>query len=180
MGGERELGDEIVSTASCTGWPESQLFPVVERTVPDVVAVMVSAWDLGNRRWDDGALLRPDDPAYRLRLFDTYLRLVDDLVAAGASRVAFIREPVPNVWWGGTVTEQNDPSRHAVLAEVHAEVAEARPDRVRVIELAEWLSENGLDVDRNVRPDGVHLAPEAATAIASEFLGEQLLRAALV
>lgn len=179
MGGERLLGDEIVSTASCDGWPEAQLFPVVERARPDVVAVMMSAWDLSDRRWDDGELLRPDDPDYRARLLDTYTRLVDDLVAAGAARVAFIREPVPNVWWGGTVTDEDDPGRHAVLAEVQAEVASARPDHVRVIEFATWFSDAGLEFDRDARPDGIHLAPDAAVSITEAYLGEQLIRAAL-
>ena len=180
MGGDRLLGDEIVSAASCDGWPEAQLFPVVERARPDVVAVMTSAWDLADRRWDDGELLRPDDPEYRARLLDTYTRLVDDLVAAGAARVAFIREPVPNVWWGGTVTDEDDPGRHAVLAEVQAEVAEARPDHVRVIDFASWFTDTGLELDRDARPDGIHLAPDAAVAITDAYLGEQLIRAALV
>jgi peptidoglycan/LPS O-acetylase OafA/YrhL len=180
MGGDRLLGDEIVSTASCDGWTEAQLFPVVERTRPDVVAVMTSAWDLADRRWDDGELLRPDDPEYRARLLDTYTRLVDDLVAVGAARVAFIREPVPNVWWGGTVTDEDDPGRHAVLAEVQAEVAAARPEHVRIIEFASWFTEAGLELDRDARPDGIHLAPPAAVSITDEFLGDQLIRAALL
>jgi peptidoglycan/LPS O-acetylase OafA/YrhL len=180
MGGDHLFGDEIVSTASCDGWPEAQLFPVVERSRPDVVAVMVSAWDLADRRWDDGELLRPEHPEYRARLLDTYTQLVDDLIAAGASRVAFIREPVPNVWWGGTVTDENDPGRHAVLAEVQAEVAAARPEHVRVIEFASWFTGAGLELDRDARPDGVHLAPGPAVSITDAYLGDQLMRAALL
>ena len=39
--------------------------------------------------------------------------------------------------------------------------------------------EQGLDVDQAARPDGVHWSPEASLRIADEFLGEQLIRAAL-
>lgn len=179
MGGERLWGDEIVSTASCDGWTQTQLFPVVERTQPDVVAVMISTWDIVDRRWDGGELLGPSDPEYRTRLVDTYALLVDDLVAAGASRVAFIRAPVPDTWWGGDRTGENDPARHDVLAGVFDEVAASRSDRVRIIDLSAWFRAAGFDTDRSVRPDGAHLAPDAASSIATEFLGEQLIRAAL-
>jgi peptidoglycan/LPS O-acetylase OafA/YrhL len=180
MGGDRLVGDELVSASSCDGWPAIALFPVVERTGPDVVAVMNTSWDILDRRWDGGDLLSPADPEFRARLLDTYTTLVDDLVAAGASRVAFIEEPVPNSSWRDSADGQDDPSRHAVLAEVYAEVGAARPDVVRMIDLASWFTEAGFDDDREARPDGIHLVPEASTKIAQEFLGEELVRAAVL
>ena len=48
-----------------------------------------------------------------------------------------------------------------------------------VVDLPAWLAERGLDVDEAARPDGVHWSPEASLRIADEFLGEQLVRAAL-
>ena len=179
MGGERSWGDDIVSTASCDGWPAAQLYPEVERTQPDVVAVMTSTWDIIDQRWDGDELLTPSDPEYRARLVDTYSQLVDDLVAAGATRVAFVLEPVPNVWWNDATEGEADPARHAVLADVYREVADSRPDAVRVVDLASWFSEEGLDSDRDARPDGVHLAPDTATSIVDRFLAEQLISAAL-
>ncbi len=179
MGGERRWGDEIVSTASCDGWPQTQLYPEVERTQPDVVTVMTSTWDIIDQRWDGGELLTPSDPEYRARLVTAYTQLVDDLVAAGAARVAFVREPVPNVWWNNSSEGESDPLRHQVLAEVYQEIAAAHPATVRVIDLASWYSGNELDADRDARPDGVHLAPDVATSIADRFLGQQLIAAAL-
>ncbi len=180
MGGDRLVGDEFVSTSSCDDWPEVQLMPLVEHTAPDLVAVMTTAWDILDRRWEDGEVLGPDDPEYRTRLVDTYTALVDDLVAAGAARVALIRQPVSNGWWRSDSLAEDDPRRHAALAEVYSEVAAARPDTVRVIDLATWFTAAGFDTDRVARPDGIHLAPEAATSIAKDFLGEQLIRAAVI
>lgn len=180
MGGDRLVGDEFVPTETCNGWPQAQLLPVVERTAPDVVAVMTTAWDILDRRWEDGVVFGPDDPEYRTRLVDTYTALVDDLVASGAARVALIRQPVSNSWWRGGSLGEDDPRRHAVLGDVYDEVAAARPEVVRVVDLAAWFTEAGLDTDREARPDGIHLAPEAATSIASEYLGEQLIRAAVL
>ncbi|HYN32005.1 MAG TPA: acyltransferase family protein [Ilumatobacteraceae bacterium] len=179
MGGERSWGDQIVSTGSCDGWTQTQLFPEVERTQPDVVTVMTPMWDLIDQRWEGGELLSPSDPEYRARLVTAYTQLVDDLIAAGAARVAFVRGPVPNVWWNDVVDGESDPRRHEVLADVWEEVAASHPATVRIIDLATWFSDNDLDADRDARPDGIHLAPEAATSITDQFLGEQLIAAAL-
>ncbi len=179
MGGERSWGDEIVSTTSCDGWTQAQLYPEVERTQPDVVTVMTSTWDIIDQRWDGDELLTPSDPEYRRRLVAAYTQLVDDLTAAGAARVAFVVEPVPNVWWNNTTEGESDPNRHQVLAEVYQEIAASHPDTVRIIDLASWVSDNGLDADRDARPDGIHLAPEVAALVANRFLGEQLIVAAL-
>ncbi len=179
MGGERSWGDEIVSTASCDGWTQAQLYPEVERTQPDVVTVMTSTWDIIDQRWDGDDLLTPSDSEYRARLVAAYTQLVDDLIAAGAARVAFVVEPVPNVWWNNTTEGESDPRRHQVLAEVYHEIAASHPDTVRVIDLASWVSDNDLDADRDARPDGVHLTPEVAALVANRFLGEQLITAAL-
>ena len=180
MGGDRQWGGQFQSAASCDGWPQLVLFPEVERTTPDVVAVMTTAWDILDRRWENGEVLSPQDPEYRVRLVDTYTQLVDDLVASGAFRVALIRQPAPNSFWNNSSIGQDDATRHAVLGDVYDEVAAIRPDVVRVVDLASWFTEAGLDTDRQARPDGIHLAPGAATSIATEFLGEQLIRAAVL
>jgi lysophospholipase L1-like esterase len=179
MGGERRWGDDIVSTASCDGWVEDQLHPAIERTRPDVLAVMTSTWDVIDQRWDGGELLEPSDPEYRARLVTAYTQLVDESVAAGAGQVVFIRQPVPNVWWKNATDAESDPRRHEVLAGVYEEIAAARPDAVRVVDLATWFSEQGLDADREVRPDGIHLDSEAALSIVDRFLGGQLIELAL-
>jgi len=58
-------------------------------------------------------------------------------------------------------------------------LATDRPADVDVVDLATWMDTVGLTDDREVRPDGVHLEPTAAVEIASEFLGERLVRIAV-
>lgn len=179
MGGERRFGDELVSVATCEGWVESQLLPVVERTRPDVVVVMMTTWDVVGRRWDDGDVLTPLDPEYRRRIEGTYDALVETLVSTGAGRVAFVRQLVPDVWWSPQVNEEDEPERHQVVYDVYASIRDARPEAVDVVSFDRWFSAAGLDRDTDARPDGVHLAPEAAERVMDEYLGEQFVRAAL-
>jgi hypothetical protein len=97
----------------------------------------------------------------------------------GAPRIVFIREPVPDVWWLPVVQEEDEPERHQVLYDIYAGLAEAHPDVVAVVAFDEWFSEQGFDRDESVRPDGVHLDTPHAQQIVADYLGEQLIRAAL-
>ena len=87
--------------------------------------------------------------------------------------------PIPNIWWGNQGTGQEDPARHAVLRSVIDGVATSHPGQVGVVDLRKWLDDAGLAGDHDVRPDGVHLDPDAAERIAEVFLGERLIRIAL-
>jgi peptidoglycan/LPS O-acetylase OafA/YrhL len=178
MGGERLFGGEIVETG-CLGWTEEVLYPDIEQTQPDVLAVMTSVWDVTAQRWDGGELLTPLDPEYRARLVEAYTNLVERATAAGAQNVVFIEHPVPRAGWEDSAEDEADPARHQVLFEVYAEVAAAYPSTVHIVDLASWFTEQGLDDDREIRPDGVHLEPVAATSIVERFLGDQLIDAAL-
>jgi len=166
-------------TTGCLGWTEGFLYPAIEQTRPDVFVVMTSVWDVSAQRWDGDELLTPLDPEYRERLVDAYTKLVEDATAAGAENVVFILHPVPNAGWEDTQEDEADPARHRALFDVYDEVAAAYPSTVHIVDLASWFTEQGLDDDREIRPDGVHLEPAAATAIVEEFLGDQLIDAAL-
>lgn len=179
MGGERAVGQGFESTESCSGWVESQLLPAVRRTEPDVVVVMTTTWDIVGHRWDDGESLSPLDTEFRARLDAAYEDLVAELTAAGAGRVAFVRQPVPDVWWLDKVQEEDEPERHAVLYDIYADLAARFPDLVDVIPLVDWFDAEGYQRDKLVRPDGVHLDPGAATDIVDRYLGEQIIRVAL-
>ena len=178
-GGERRRGDGVESDSACEGWVESELVPVVERTNPDVVAVMVTTWDVIGRRWTTDELLAPFDAEYRQRLELAYTALVDELTAAGVPRVVFVRQPVPDVWWLPIVQEEDEPERHAVIYETYEQLTATHPETVRVVDLAGWFHDQGYDRDRLIRPDGVHLDPLAAQQVMSDFLGDRLIRAAL-
>jgi hypothetical protein len=91
----------------------------------------------------------------------------------------WVREPIPNVYWWSSGQAQEDPQRHAEIYAAMDAAAESSEGRVVVVDLPMWLREQGLDVDQGARPDGVHWSPEASLRIADDYLGEQLVRAAL-
>ena len=101
------------------------------------------------------------------------------LLALGAGSVAWVKPPIPNILWQDQGTGQEDPARHQVVGRVMDDIAAARPADVGVVDLASWLIESGRDDDREVRPDGVHFEPTASVAIATDFLGERLVRIAV-
>ncbi len=176
-GGERRTSDSFSRIEGCDGWLDAFVYPAVERLRPDVVMVMVTSWDIIDRRWDTEAGLTPFDDQFVVRLEGAYDQLRLSLEYAGAGRVAFARHPIPDVYWLPAVDAQEEPARHAVLYGVYERLAV--DERVEVIELDRWFSANGLDRDQSVRPDGVHPTPEAATDISERYLGEQLVRIAL-
>ena len=178
-GGERRRGDGVESDVACAGWVEDQLLPAVRRAKPDVVAVMVTTWDLVGRRWTTEELLSPVDAEFRARLADAYTALVDQLRFTGAPKIVFVREPVPDVWWLPVVQDEDEPERHQVLYDVYAALEADHPDVVEVVAFDEWFTDQGFDRDEAVRPDGVHLDTPYAQQIVADYLGEQLIRAAL-
>ncbi len=89
------------------------------------------------------------------------------------------KAPLPNPLWFSRGTAQEQPARHDVLHEVMAELAAERPGDVYVVDLIEYFDDAGITTDVDTRPDGVHVTPEAAQSIAENFLGEQMVRAAL-
>jgi hypothetical protein len=151
----------------------------VTATQPDVVMMMVTTWDLVDHRWDDGDGLTPLDPVFATNLADSYAAITDELLGLGASSVAWVAPPIPNVWWGDQGTGQADPARHVVLRSVIDGLATSHPGKVSVIDLRKWFEDTGLAGDHDTRPDGVHIEPGAALRIAEDFLGERLVRAAL-
>jgi peptidoglycan/LPS O-acetylase OafA/YrhL len=178
-GGERREGGFRLPPDGCASWLGDELPGRVAATQPDVVMMMVTTWDVVDHRWDDGRELTPFDEEFQQRLSDDYGAVTGELLGIGAGSVAWIAPPVPNVWWGGQGTGQEDPARHAVVRGVIEALAASHPGEVGVIDLAEWLDRAGLDDDHDVRPDGVHFDPEAALGIAQQFLGERLIRIAL-
>jgi hypothetical protein len=124
-------------------------------------------------------MLTPLDAEYRRRLLDTYTGLADTLIETGAARVVFIRQVVADVWWSENVNPEDEVERHEVVYEVYESIAADDPEHVAVIGLDRWFAAAGLERDRTVRPDGIHMDPDAAAMVFEEYLGEQLVRAAL-
>ena len=179
LGGERREGGFRPAPEGCNLWLEQALPQRVAELQPDVVMMMVTSWDIVDHRWDDGVELTPLDAPFEQHLATDYAAITDELLALGAGSVAWVKPPIPNVVWRDQGTGQEDPARHRVVGRVMDEVAVARPADVGVVDLASWLIESGRDDDHEVRPDGVHFEPTAAVAIATDFLGERLVRIAV-
>ena len=177
--GERKAGEWAPIPPECDEWLDEDLPRRVADLQPDVVVLMTTSWDLLDRRWDGTTTQTPLDAEYAARLAADFRAVTDDLLAAGAGSVAWIRPPIPNVWWMDQGTGQEDPARHAVAAAVYDQIAADRPGDVGVVALDEWLRAEGLADDEAIRPDGVHWDPDAALRIAEEYLGERIIRVAL-
>jgi hypothetical protein len=177
-GGEYLVQDWVRPGPRCDDWLDQGLADDVARLQPDVVMLLTTSWDVLDRRWEDGTVLTPLDPAYRDRILFGFQAITDRLLSAGAGRVVWVREPIPNVFWWSSGQAQEQPERHDVLYRTMDTIAELT-DRVDVVDLPAWLASQGLDRDQEARPDGVHWSPEASTRIARDFLGEQLVRSAL-
>jgi peptidoglycan/LPS O-acetylase OafA/YrhL len=163
----------------CDEWLDETLPARVEALAPDVVMLMTTSWDVLDRRWPETGEVVPTDPEYRERIVGDVAEVSDRLGAGGAGKVVWVREPIPNVYWWGSGQAQEDPTRHAEIYAAMDAVADSSGGDVVVVDLPDWLHEQGLDVDQAARPDGVHWSPEASLRIADEYLGEQLIRAAL-
>lgn len=177
-GGAYRLGDEWFEVRdACTEWLEVDLPNRIAEASPDVVLMMTTSFDVLDHRYGDG------DGADPLTLRDTiksdFAQVTDEALFNGAGSVVWIKAPLPDPLWLSRGTDQEQPDRHAVLHSVMDEIAAERPDDVYVIDLIDYFDDAGLTNDVEARPDGVHLTPDAATDVASDHLGELLIRAAL-
>ena len=163
----------------CSDWLERDLPDRVSETGADVVLMVTTSWDVLDRRWDAGAGFATDTDEMRARLRFDFTRVTDELLAEGAGAVVWVKAPIPNPLWFSRGTEQEQPARHEVLHDVMDEIAVTHPGDVYVVDLLGYFDEMGYTDDVDLRPDGVHVTPEAAEAIAVDFLGEQMIRAAL-
>ncbi|HUF99550.1 MAG TPA: acyltransferase family protein [Ilumatobacter sp.] len=179
MDGARDIDGNPEVPVGCINWVEEKVYPLIDTVQPDVVAVMVTSWDVIDQQWDGSEYLTPLDAPYAERIERDYAALVDGLVAHGAGSVALLRQPLPDVYWiEDDVRPDGDPVLREVIFDTYDRIADARA-HVEVIALDEYFTHAGLDADKTARPDGVHVSPEIGTSIAAQFLGDQLLRVAL-
>jgi peptidoglycan/LPS O-acetylase OafA/YrhL len=178
-GGEQLVLDWIPVPERCDDWLDEELLATVTATQPDVVMLMTTSWDVLDRRWTEtgSTALGPLDAPFADRLTADFDSISERLLDAGAAGVVWVRQPVPDVYWSPETQVQEDPARHAALYAA-MDAAAGRPG-VHVVDLPTWLASTGLDLDQEARPDGVHWSPEASARIATDFLGDELVRLAL-
>jgi peptidoglycan/LPS O-acetylase OafA/YrhL len=178
-GGEQLIQEWDTVPDRCDRWLTDELPQAVRDLRPDVVMMMTTSWDVLDRRWNGVDAQSPLDADYASRIDTDFHSITAAVLDAGATRVVWVREPIPNPLWFSSGQGQEDPERHKVLYATMDQMAEEFDGRVSVVDLPTWVAEHGLAVDHDARPDGVHWSTDAAALIAREYLGEQLVRAAL-
>ena len=146
---------------------------------PDVVVMLVWARDQAPRRWSTSeGELTPHDDAFLMRLTHDYDAITREIVTTSDARVVWIRPPKGDSWWLNLDSPFSDESAHEIVEGVMHRVAEANPRRVEVLDLRTWMESDGIALDHAARPDGLHFTIEAATDVATRWLGSQLVLAA--
>ena len=147
---------------------------------PDVVMLMTTFRDIDDRVWDpaEGALT-PGDPRFRERMLAEYRQITRSLLDQGAQRVAWVKAPMPEADWSVEASGRSDATRYAVRDAVIDQVVAEFPQS-RVIDFRSWYRTSEFAHDEAARPDGVHWPLAAATAIADQYLGMALVRAAVL
>ena len=147
---------------------------------PDVVVIVSSFWDVTDHLVDgDPQAHSVLEPAWRdltQQRFEQYTQLLLD---SGAPRVALVLYPTTDFGWTQADEPADDPVRYSIFHDVERETAAAFPGQASVIDLAGWSDAQGLTDDTEARPDGVHWSEAESTRIAEEWLGNQIIQAAL-
>ncbi|MEQ8436750.1 MAG: acyltransferase family protein [Ilumatobacter fluminis] len=177
--GERAVGEGWEQTPDrCVAWVDDRVPAQVAELTPDVVVLMVTPWDVIDHRFDGSTESTPFDPEFEAELVEAYGGIVGDLVDAGVSSIVWVEPPTPNPLWMSREAPQADPARYEVVERVVTELQGQYP-QLRILPFAAWHAAEGLDDDKEIRPDGVHWTPDVSRLISENYLGEQVIRAAL-
>lgn len=161
----------------CNNWP-TRWNAVLEARAADVAVVLVGVWDVTDHQLPGESQWRaPGDPAYDAWLKREMLAVVDEL-SQRSPTVVWLTCPL--IDFGLTPNgispryAMSDPARMVRFNELLREVAAERP-QLRVADLAGYLASTpGGELDRAMRPDGVHFTDDAAVQVAS-WLAPQLI-----
>jgi peptidoglycan/LPS O-acetylase OafA/YrhL len=163
-------GEEGQNVTLCAGWQKT-FGPQIAKFQPDVALVFLSVMEATDQRtvnggWDN--LLDPSYRNYQLSAYDTFVKVLSSTGApvlwADAPYFTF-RLNLPWV--------SDDPARTDELNAMYRQLAATHPN-VHLLNYAAHLNEPGHADDPNVRPDGVHMTPQAAAHLAESWLLPQL------
>jgi hypothetical protein len=163
-------GEEGQNVTLCGGWQKT-FAPQIAKFKPDVAVVFLSVMEATDQRtvngnWDN--LLDPSYRQYQLSAYDKFAKVLGSTGAvvewADAPYFTF-RADLPWV--------SDDPARIDELNAMYRQLAATNPN-VHLLNYASHLNEAGRYDDPNVRPDGVHMTPQAADNLAQTWLLPQL------
>jgi lysophospholipase L1-like esterase len=151
---------------------------VLDKRQADVAVVLVGTWDVTDHQLPGESQWRaPGDPQYDAWLKREMLAVVDEL-SARTPTVVWLTCPL--IDFGLTPNgisprhAMSDPARMVRFNELLREVAAERP-ALQVADLAGYLASTpGGELDRTMRPDGVHFTDAAAVQVAG-WLAPQLI-----
>jgi len=159
----------------CVRWPQNWSAEMVRRK-PNMALIVTGAWEVpdvmlpGSGRFSN--LLEPATAAF----VRNELLAAVDLLAAKGSLVVVVTWPRYASWASAgqsrAIQRQHEPARMDQLHRIEREVAAARPNSARLLDLAGWLGSRSED--RRLRPDGIHIPSAAVGPIANEWMAPQL------
>lgn len=167
-----EIGDVDDQWAPRCDELRAALPGTVEQLQPDVVVLMQTVADGSVRTFDDGRpAMGPGDAGFDDFLAGEYESQLFDLVAAGATRIAWLVPPPQMRVDGGALVPGSQPAvRRAIET-----VAARHPDLVTVVDVDAWQAAQPGDL----RPDGLHYSADGAGRLADELLGPALIELAV-
>lgn len=186
-GGERRSRGLVeVPPASCSRWTET-IPAEVQRLREtyghlDVALVQTGPWEVTDRRLPGEDQWRaPGDPVYDQFLYEEFSELTDVFLAQGVT-VVWILSPHIDVGRNEEPPPENpylesDDARMDRLNEIIRRVADER-DAVATVDLPGYLrSQDGGEMDEDLRHDGVHFTLQTAFEVAEDWLGQAVLDA---
>ncbi len=171
------------SAKQCNDW-EHVWKQQVDENQPNIALVQVGPWEIVDRKLPgDDQWRGPGDPKYDDYEFSEMTKAVDVLSSNGAI-VVWLTSPPPGAASNQKPTNSYDPAqRMARFDELVKKLPEARPGKVTVVDLADWVNQQSPEEDARLRPDGVHFhtpqngGADTSTEVAEKYLGGAVLDA---
>ncbi len=160
----------------CTDWPEEWSRLISEHR-PDIVQLITGVWEITDARIPGGSRISAvgEDPEVDAFVRSEMIEAVDTLSSAGGLVVLVLWPPdtSDDRREGFGWEQRNPPERMERFHEILRDVAAARPDSARIVDLASWFGDRATD--RKWRDDGRHIEQEEASVVYREWLGPQIL-----
>jgi len=145
------------TNAACDAWATTYA-GVLAKSHPDLALMMVGPWDVTDRKLEGDNQWRSfGDPVYDQFFNAEMLAAVDLLSSQGATVVWLTSPPV-----------SNHPERTDRMNAMIKALPGQRPGKVVVLDLAANLASRPNAAA--LRPDGIHLSPDASHTVANDFL----------
>ncbi|UDY36238.1 acyltransferase family protein [Dermatobacter hominis] len=167
----------VPQDAECAAWPQ-RWGQQVAATTPDIAMLVSAVWEVpdaqlpGSSKWTSIG-----DPAVDDLIRNEFIQAVDVLSSQGAL-VVLVTWPAYGSWADDgrpdAVARQADPARMARFNQILGEVAAARPDATRIIDLAGWMGDRAEDP--SLRADGTHFYGPEFERVSDEWFGPELER----